>query len=178
MKYFLRRTFAYFIDCSIAYLFVMLIIQWAILSQLRVYVGITEVWFQSSINMHLYVFSSISFPVYLYFAYFDSRHSKGTFGKRLCKLRVNDIKNHKISFLKSFWRAILKLLPWEIAHLGIIHPTPVYFENEPNIRILTYIGLLLFTVYFISIWFSSKQQTIYDKVVGTLVLDLKPIGNS
>jgi uncharacterized RDD family membrane protein YckC len=169
MKYFFERTLVYFIDCFIAFALVMLIIQWAVLSHLRESFGITDVWFQSSINMQLYVLTSISIPVWIYFAYFDSEKSKGTFGKRIFKLEVKDNKNQKISFGKSLLRTILKLLPWEIAHIGIIFPTPLYYENEPAVRILSYIGLLLLAIYFISIWTDSKKRSIYDKVIGTIV---------
>jgi uncharacterized RDD family membrane protein YckC len=90
MKYFLERTIAYFIDCIIAFAVVMLIIQWAVLSHVREFVGITDAWFQNSINMQLYVLITISIPVWIYFAYFDSVKSKGTFGKRVFKLGVRE----------------------------------------------------------------------------------------
>lgn len=169
MKYFIQRTLAYLIDCFIAFAIVMLIIQWGILSNIRDAIGITDTWFQSSINMQLYVLTTISIPVWIYFAYFDSEKSKGTFGKRIFKLVVKDSKNQKISFGKSLFRTILKLLPWEIAHIGIIFPTPLYYEEEPAIRILSYIGLFLFAIYVISIWTDSRKRTIYDKVIGTFV---------
>jgi uncharacterized RDD family membrane protein YckC len=169
MKYFIERTFAYFIDCFIAFAVVMLIFQWAILNYFRDFFGITDLWFQSSVNMQIYVLTSISIPVWIYFAYFDSEKSKGTFGKRIFNLEVQDNKNQKISFLKSLLRTIIKLLPWEIAHIGVIFPSPLYYENEPAVRLLTYVGLFLFAIYVISIWTDSKKRAIYDKVVGTIV---------
>ncbi|MGQ1891792.1 RDD family protein [Thermophagus sp. OGC60D27] len=169
MKYFIERTLAYFIDCFIAFAVVMLMIQWAILSHIREFFGITDMWFQSSINMQLYVLTSISIPVWIYFAYFDSKKANGTFGKRIFKLEVRDNKNQKIGFGKSLFRAILKLLPWEIAHMGVIFPTPIYYENEPAVRIVSYVGLLLFAIYVISIWTDSRKRTIYDQVIGTIV---------
>lgn len=169
MKYFIGRTFAYFIDCLIAFAIVMLVIQWAIVSQLRESIGITDAWFQSSMNMQLYVLTTISIPVWMYFAYFDSKKSKGTFGKRLFKLKVKDNKNQKIKFGKSFLRTILKLLPWEIAHIGVIFPTPLYYMNEPDVRILPIVGLTLFAIYVISIWTDSRNRTLYDRMIETIV---------
>lgn len=170
MKYFIERTLAYFIDCLIAFGVIMLIIQWAIISHIRAYFGITDAWFQSSINMELYVLFTISIPVWVYFAYFDSEKSKGTFGKRIFKLAVKDNNNQRISLRKSLLRTILKLLPWEIAHIGVIFPTPIYYEVEPAVRILSYVGLLLFAIYVISLLTNSKKSTIYDKLLGTTVL--------
>lgn len=169
MKYFIKRTFAYLIDCSIAFAAVMLIIQWAIFSHLREFIGITDTWFQSSTNMQLYVLTTISLPVWIYFTYFDSEKSKGTFGKRALKLEVKNNQYQNISVGKALLRTILKLLPWEIAHIGVIFPTPLYYENEPAVRLLSYIGLLLFAIYVISIWIDSKKRIIYDKITGTVV---------
>lgn len=122
MKYFFKRTLAYFIDCLIAFAIVMLVFQWGILSHIRASIGITDAWFTSSINMQLYVLTTISIPVWAYFTYFDSNKSKGTFGKRIFKFAVKDKDNQKISLQKSFLRTVFKLLPWEIAHIGVIFP--------------------------------------------------------
>jgi uncharacterized RDD family membrane protein YckC len=148
----------------------MLVFQWAILSQFRDLIGITDEWFKDSINMHLYVLLTISIPVWLYFAYFDSKYAKGTFGKRLFKLKLRSLPDRQISFGRSFLRTFLKLLPWEIAHLGVIYPEPVYFQQDADIHFVTYIGLLLFLVYVISIFVNRARQTLYDKVVNTHVV--------
>jgi uncharacterized RDD family membrane protein YckC len=170
MKYFIGRTMAYIVDCVLAFGTVMLIVQWAIFSQIRESIGITDTWFRSSINMELYVLITISIPVWFYFTYFDSERSKGSFGKRLFKLVVKDHAKQKLSLGKSFFRTILKLLPWEIAHIGIIFPSPLYFENEPDVRILTIAGLILFAVYAVSILVDKKNRSLYDRVIGTIVL--------
>jgi len=170
MKYFIQRTLAYFIDCFIAFAAVMLIIQWGILSHLRSYIGIIDSWFQNSLNMQFYVLTTISLPVWIYFTYFDSKKSKGTFGKRVFKLEVKNNKHQSISLRKAFIRAFLKLLPWEIAHVGVIWPTPVYYENEPTVRILTYVGLLLFAAYVISILTDPYRRALYDRIIGTSVV--------
>ena len=171
MKYFLKRSLAYLIDCTICFSLVMLVIQWAILSHIRESVGITNEWFANSLNMELYVLLSISIPVWVYFTYFDSKKTKGTFGKRILKLSVSDDKKRKIGLGKSFQRTLLKLAPWEIIHLGLIFPTPMYFEVEPEIRILTIIGILLFITYMASILLNSNRQSIYDKLIGTNVIE-------
>ena len=147
----------------------MLILQWAILLHLREYIGITDTWFHSSLHMQFYVLITISLPVWIYFTYFDSEKSKGTFGKRIFNLQVTNNKNQKISIGKSFVRTIGKLLPWEIAHVGVIWPEPLYYASEPTVRILSYLGLLLFAMYVISIWMDQKNRTIYDRIIGTKV---------
>ena len=122
----------------------MLIIQWAVLSQIRESFGITDEGFRNSLNMELYVL--ISIPVWIYFTFYNSNRTKGTFGGKILKLSVCDKEKRKISLGKSFKRTLLKLAPWEIIHIGIIFPTPMYLNDQVNIRLLTILGILLFFI--------------------------------
>ncbi len=170
--HFIKRAMAYMIDCIICYSFVMLVIQWGILSQFREQWGITDEWFQNSLNLEIYVLSTISLPVWIYFTVLDSRKGKGTVGKRWLKFAVvkkNDEK--RISMGSSFLRTGLKLMPWEISHLGIVFPVPMYFQEEPVIRTLTIIGIVLFLVYMLSVILDKESQIIYDKLLNTIVVD-------
>jgi uncharacterized RDD family membrane protein YckC len=148
----------------------MVVFQWGLASNLRHLVGITDDWFRDSWNMQLYVSLTISLPVWLYFSYFDSRHSKGTFGKRIFGFRVTDLKLQPIGFGKAFIRTALKLLPWEIAHAGVIFPTPSYYEAEPDIRLMSIIGILLFVAYVLSILFNKERRALYEWMVNTKVI--------
>lgn len=171
MKYFAKRTLAYLIDCLIAYSAVMLLIQYAILGQFRDQLGISEDWFRVSSHMQLYVFLTISLPVWTYFALLDSKVAKGSWGKRLFKLRVIREKRESSPGIgRSYIRTFLKLLPWEIAHLGVIYPTPLYFESEAGLRTATYIGIALLVAYVLSILVNRKNRCIYDRIVGTQVI--------
>ena len=170
MKYFIKRTLAYLIDCFIAYAAVMLLIQWALLSQIRDQLGISMEWFRVSTHMQLYVFLTISVPVWTYFALMDSKAARGTWGKRVFKLRVLGKTGQESPRTgRSYLRTFLKLLPWEIAHVGVIFPTPLYFEAEAALRPWTYVGIALLICYVLSMIFSKKGQTVYDLILGTQV---------
>ena len=161
---------AYFMDCLLVFSLIMLIFQWLILTPIRGYFVIDNTWFHDSLNMQLYVLLTISLPVWFYFAFLDSCKSNGTYGKRLMNLNVlNKDYLTKISFQKSFMRAIFKLFPWEIAHIGVIFPEPLYYAKNPDVRILTIIGIILFMVYFISIAIDKNSQSVYDKILGVMV---------
>lgn len=176
MLQFAKRTAAYLIDCTIAFAIVMILIQWAFLSQFREQWGITDDWFRDSFNMEMYVLFSISLPVWLYFTILDSKLSKGTIGKRIVKLSVRNQSNkEKISLGKSFLRTVMKLLPWEIAHLGVIFPEPLYFQENPEIQLLTYFGIVLFAIYVLSILTNKEARSVYDRILGTMVFSEKTI---
>lgn len=169
-KYFFKRGLAYLIDCCICYGAIMFILQWGILSNVRESIGITDAWFENSLNLQIYVLTTISLPVWLYFIYFDSKRSKGTFGKRFFNLSVVDKDGEKIDLKKSFYRTFLKLAPWEISHTGVIFPIPLYFDNNPEVRILMILGLLLMAVYIVSILIDSLNKSVYDKIINTRVI--------
>ena len=171
MKYLLKRTAAYLIDCTLCFSVIMLVVQWGVLSHTRHVIGITDAWFQNSRNMSLYVLLSISIPVWGYFTYFDSCKSRDSLGKRLLNLSVVDLQGNRLKLRKSFIRTLLKLLPWELAHLGVIFPTPLYFEAEPNLRILTAMGMLLFIVYIASILLKRNRNSMYDQLMGWQVIE-------
>ena len=84
MNHIVRRTLAYLIDCTISFSVVMLLFQWALLSNIRGSLGLTDEWFMNGLNVELYVLLTISLPVWLYFIIMDSKKSRGTFGKRWC----------------------------------------------------------------------------------------------
>lgn len=174
LKYFLYRGLAYYIDCIIAFAAVMLIFQWGIMMNIRPYLGITDEWFHNSWNLEIYVLTTISLPVWLYFSILDSKLSKGTFGKRIFKLQVTDPKGNKIPYLKSLLRTLLKLLPWEIAHIGVIFPQPLYFSENPEISWLTYAGIGLLLAYIISVFYQPKKRSLYDSPLHTQVEKVKP----
>lgn len=171
MNYFLRRGIAYLIDCLLCYGVIMLVLQWAILGQLRPLLGINDEWFHSSLNLELYVLFTISLPVWSYFTYFDSRKSIGTFGKRFLKLAVVDDQYERLSIGKSFQRTFSKLLPWELAHLGVVFPVPIYVAEEPNVRLFTIVGLVLLAVYTFSVVLTTRGQSIYDQWIGSRVVE-------
>lgn len=133
-------------------------------------IGLTDEWFEISWNMQVYVLLTISLPVWFYFTYFDSKYSRGSFGKRIMKLSVTDSEEKKIGVRKSFFRTILKLSPWEIAHIGVIFPTPLYFSQNADIRFATIFGILLFGIYATSIVIDTARRSIYDKLLGTKVI--------
>lgn len=71
-----------------------------------------------------------------YFALMDSIIARGTWGKRIFR---------------------------EIAHLGVIFPTPLYFESEAGLRVWSYLGIVLLVVYAVSLVISKHGQTVYDR---------------
>lgn len=172
MKHLLKRTLAYFIDCLLAFTAVMLILQGLILTPIRESFGITIEWFNSGLNTELYVLATISLPVWVYFIYTDSQKSKGSFGKRLMNLSVrNSIDNERVTIGTSFKRTFLKLLPWEISHIGVVLPTPLWYVEKFEYRVFLLFGILVLVSYIISVLLNTDGKSIYDRLIGTKVVE-------
>lgn len=170
-NYLFRRSLAYFIDCIIAFSIAMLLIQIAVLVPLRGYIGIDDDFFREAWNTEIYVLLTISLPVWLYFSILDNSRAQSSFGKRMLKLRVTESDGiSRLPFAKAFARTLLKLLPWELAHIGVVFPEPLHYMEAPEIRIMTIVGPVLLMIYFFSIIFTKSSQTLYDLLIGSKVV--------
>jgi hypothetical protein len=81
---------------------------------------------------------------------------------------VTDYNTLRISKKKSFARTFVKLLPWEITHIGLI---PIYFSKDPQSNIGLYIAnglIVIYLVYFIT---QKGKTAIHDIVSGTKVIN-------
>lgn len=168
--YLWRRFAAYLIDCSLGFGLAMLFIQLLLVQYLHLIPGIDDAFLSDPWNMLTYVLLTISLPVYLFFSFFDASKNRGTPGKRWLGLQINTLDQKQLPFSKAFIRTVLKLLPWEIAHMGVIFPQPIYYTENPQTPWLSLLGLLLLLIYFLSIAFHKKSQSLYDQLLQTQVV--------
>lgn len=166
---FLARSFAYAIDCVCSFVFVVTT-QLALMVPLRNVLGISDDWFHSGINTQLYTIATISIPIWLYFSLLGCSHWQGTIGQRVMGLRVKELSTDaRIGFAKSFLRTIVKLLPWEMAHLGNNLPTPVWYAEDPGFRIAFATSGLLLAAYIASMYTNPRRRCIHDLIAGTKI---------
>ena len=125
--------------------------------------------FLTGFQIELWIFLTISLPVWLYFALNECSLRKATPGKRLFKLQVTDLTGNRISFWRAFLRTIIKLIPWELTHITLMVPTPLLWDSSPELRPGIFIVYVLLGVYFLSMLFNQKRQSIHDLVAGTIV---------
>lgn len=172
MSLLFARPIAYFID------FVML---WCIciIPQVLAYHfldGAPFKYFTESLTIYFWVMITVSFPLWTYFIFTEKSEKQATLGKRFMSLKVQSGIGARISSKESLLRTAIKLLPWEIAHLGLL---PVYkaggfqpdsgqIEFEPNIALyLSNVILMAFVIFFLA---KKGKQTIHDSISGTEVI--------
>lgn len=90
-------------------------------------------WMQNGFLFWLYIFTVVSIPFWLYYSLLESSTRQVTFGMRLFGLQVADIEGKRISFGRALLRTIIKLLPFELNHLVLFLPTPIWGEPESRI---------------------------------------------
>ncbi len=174
INYVIKRSLAYTMDVTIVYLFVMLCLQLFVLVPLRNYFGITEDWFRVGWNVQMYVWLTISLPTWLYFICSETSKYKTTIGKRIMGLKVlNTIPNSQISVLTGLKRTALKLLPWELIHIGLNLPEPIWFNEHAAFPIATLIGIILFIGYVLYMILAVTLETPYDRLLRTRVVSQK-----
>jgi uncharacterized RDD family membrane protein YckC len=167
LRLFARRVVAYVIDCLIVFS-VFVLTQISIFKPLREALHIDAQWFKNGLHTELYTLATISLPTWLYFSFFESSALMGSLGKLWLKLKVTKA-NARLHFWTALSRTILKLLPWESAHIANNLPTPLWYAANPGFRVGFVLSSLLFTAYVVSILLNDKGQSLYDKLLGTRV---------
>ena len=174
-----RRVAAYAIDVTLLYLVVMAI-QLGVLQPLREVIG--QGWQRSGWALELYTLCTISAPAWFYFAAFEGRGG-ATPGKQLCRIRVAGLGGERLGLRRGLLRAVVKLVPWETAHLSINLPhnsfiDPVtgefagweYGELRPTIAV----PYVLLAIWVVVMWRSPRRQSVHDFAARSVVVTAKP----
>lgn len=166
----IRRGVAYLTDCTVVF-GIFALTQLLVFAPLRALIGIEEQWFYSGLNTQLYTLLTISLPAWLYFAWFEQSAWQATVGKRLLRLQVvRAIDHRRIPFGSALLRTLVKLLPWEIAHLANNLPTPIWYATEPGFRIGFAVAGVVMGVYMLLVVVTTRHQGLHDILARTAVL--------
>ena len=167
----LRRILAYLIDSLFAFLVFVVAAQLLVFVPLRPLLIGSEDWFRSGWNAQVYTLLTMSLPTWLYFALSEISPWGATLGKRLLKLRtVTKAAQGKISLLQSLARAMVKLLPWEVAHLANNLPVPMWYDPDPGFRLAFLLSPLLVSVYIALAFLTKERQSLHDLAAKTVVI--------
>jgi uncharacterized RDD family membrane protein YckC len=179
MKYatIFRRIFAYAIDALLVFAVFVWITQAFVFAPIREGLFGSDDWFQSGWKTEIYTMVTISVPVWLYFGLFEISSWRGTIGKRLLNLRTVDEKTRKrIGPAQATLRTLLKMLPWEIAHLSNNLPVPMWYDPDPGFRSGFAVVPLIGLTYIVLVLATEKRQSLHDLAAKTVVVHLSEEG--
>lgn len=104
-------------------------------------------------------------PITIWFAVMDYKKPFGTFGKRKANLEVVYMNQ---SFWRSLTRNVIKFLPWQLAHLGVIEGIYTEFETIGSI-LFTNAGILLGLILLGMGFLRKDRRHLGDLLAGTQV---------
>jgi uncharacterized RDD family membrane protein YckC len=170
---FSRRAAAYALDVLIAGVAIQLV-QWTLLftwGDARERLDGGREWFA-------YLWLSASAPVYAYFILSESSRRRATLGKHALGLVVGDGYGAPIGLRAAVIRTVVKLAPWDLAHLVLCFPAPPW-DGGPafELRRGIFAVYALLAINLATTLMTRKQQSVHDLAAGTLVLRAPPKGS-
>ena len=164
-----RRLLAYWIDITLLY-GVLLGLQFGLVALTS---GVVNNWIAAQQNGILswgWIFLTISLPMWLYFILTESGPRQATLGKCLLGLKVTDLDGNRLTVTTAAWRTVCKLAFFEIGHLSLLLPTPLFDEPDPSFRVGFVVLIALMLIYFAVTLITPRNQSIHDLIVKTLVV--------
>jgi len=160
-----RRALAYLLDCA-------LLAGLVVTTQLglRLVLGSGFPALATGLQIEAWVLLTVSLPIWFYFAGFESSVWQATPAKRLLGLRVTTLSGQRQSRGRALLRTVVKLLPWELTHLTLLLPTPLWDAATPELRPGLWIVYGLLAAYLLCAAFTSHRQAPHDLMAGTLVV--------
>ena len=163
-----RRITAYLIDYAI--LFAVLVPLQGILA--FVSNGFPYNLLKTGLQIELWVLLSVSLPVWLYFAISEQSSRKATLGKRIFRLQVTSMSGDRIGFGRAILRTVIKLLPWELTHITLLLPVPLWWDPAPGLRFGIIVVYVLIGIYLVTMFLNRRRQSIHDLLVKTVVVEI------
>lgn len=129
LRMLLLRTIAYLIDSFILFILVICGFQILLLfTGLHPFMGRAIDGIGAN-ELHMWVFTTVTIPIFFYFVTMFNTRAQATLGMRAVKLRIKS--QERVGIGKAMLRALVLLIPWELTHIALFYPTPIF--NNPHI---------------------------------------------
>lgn len=128
--------------------------------------------FKTGLQIEGRILATISLPSWLYFIFQERSQARATLGKRLLGLSVTDLRGQRIGWGRATLRTAVRFLPWELTHLSLMLPVPLWWEAQPDIRPGLIVANGLLVAYLGAVLLTPRRQSIDDLVAGTVELKL------
>ena len=115
-------------------------------------------------------FFTLTLPVILYCIFTEAGMKHATVGKRIMKI---EIMGNPLTTGEIVLRNVIKFLPWEVAHAGVLWINYIKTAETPIWIWLLLIGpQVLVVIYAMSIVATKGSRSVYDMIAGTRVRHL------
>ncbi len=165
----LRRLAAYWIDCLLSFLGVILLnlVLLPVNPLLKLIQTGAPV---SGWQYHLWVLAVASLPIWIYFIVAQSRAGQATPGMRLLKLRLTRLDGSRLSPGEALMRTAILMVPFEINHVFVAYIYPSLPPGQPALAWLLFAFICLICIAYISLCFiTPRGQSLHDLAARTLI---------
>ena len=121
-------------------------------------------------QMHLWVYASVSLPILLYFALCISSKWQSTVGMHFFGIKVSGLSGEPIGIGSAVWRSLVMLIPFEVNHVVMFYPAPIWSDPKPGFRYGFIATSVLMIVYLASVLLTEHHQSIHDLAARTVVV--------
>jgi uncharacterized RDD family membrane protein YckC len=123
---------------------------------------------KTSWQIYAWVLFSVSLPIYLYFIISERSGKQATLGKNIWKIKIVSRSGGVISTRQSILRSLVKIaIPWEITHISILFPRPLFSVDDPNIPFGIYLVDIILLLYLLVFILTKGKMTIHDYLSNT-----------
>ena len=120
----------------------------------------------SSIALQFIAFALMILPVFVYFVITESGKARASIGKRKAKIHI---LYQNSEFASSLLRNLIKLLPWQLAHMAVIEG--VYSASVSPFVIICYgLSVILPIIYIAIVFVRKDHKSIPDLIAHTVVV--------
>jgi uncharacterized RDD family membrane protein YckC len=159
-----KRILAWIIDWVVILLYAVLL--FGIMMTLNSF-GIIGLGAVHPVKGQLIGFLTLTLPVILYCILFEAGQRHATLGKRVMKIEVTGTP---LTTREIVLRNIIKFIPWEFAHAGILW---INYINTPETPLWIWLLLIgpqvLIVIYIMSVVATKGSRSVYDMIAGTRV---------
>ncbi len=125
---------------------------------------------KTGFQIELWVLFSISLPTWLYFTLSEQSRRQATLGKQFFHLQVARASGKRIGLGRALLRTVIKLLPWELTHMTLLVPLPIWWDASPGFPAGLIVVYLLIGIYLAALFMTRRRQSIHDLLLDTVVV--------
>lgn len=157
-----RRLSAFVLDAGLAYLAIAA-------SQALLYVVNPARSNATPTVLHAWVFSTVTLPLWIYFAWCDRRSRGAAPAAAWLGIRVVSRSADPLSLSRALGRNAIKLLPFELNHIALFYSQTTSLGSAVAIGC----GILMWFVIlatWLSAWRDVARRTLHDRAASTVVV--------
>jgi uncharacterized RDD family membrane protein YckC len=123
--------------------------------------------------LHLWVFATVTFPIFVYFSLTESSRYKSTIGKKWMHLQVETTRGRIMSFDRALMRNVIKLLPWEASHFVLFYLGDMGKGASSGYLLGNIVVGVVCVGYLLCLFSSKDHKAVHDVLVKTQVVEVK-----